>query len=165
MSVGLDVKPGMIANSLLNIVCYEQNRLPLLSRKELAGADFKSVSSTVAGNGEIFFSPSATHGDASQIETLIVFKMYEDTKVVFPPGISLADPVNYRTEVDRILLRCDRNESSVIQSAWYHASNNLVYIGSKDYSKETTWKSHQDKSSYVLLQRMACRPKEALGCS
>ena len=163
MATGFELKPGMINHTLLNIVCYEQNRSPLVTRKELAGTHFTSVSSTVDGTGEVFFIPSATQREAETtnlIDTVIVFKMYKDTKLL-PPAVSLKDPLTFRTEVDRVLLRCDRNESSRISSEYYDASNNLVYKNAKDYSQETIWHPHQDKSPFAVLQRMVCRPKEA----
>jgi hypothetical protein len=36
-----------------------------------------------------------------------------------------------------------------------------VDLSASDHSKEATWQSFVDKSPYILLQRMACKPNEA----
>ena len=113
----------------------------------------------------MFYAPiqsGMNAGNEKQIkDIMVIFKMHEDTKYNFPPGISIADAPKYRTEVDRILLKCDENKFSVLNSDFYDASNNLIVATASDLSTETKWDTFAEISPYALLQRIVCKPNEA----
>ena len=49
------MNPGSVADTLRNIVCNDQSHTPLFGKKELANNKFTSLSSTIAGDGDVFF--------------------------------------------------------------------------------------------------------------
>jgi hypothetical protein len=75
--------------------------------------------------------------------------------------VSLADAPDYRTEVDRVLLKCRENKFPILKSEFYNASNNLVNVSAYDSSKEIAWAAFLEKSPYEVLQRIVCKPNEA----
>lgn len=162
LSIGSAVVPGSVVDTLRNIVCNDQSYTPLFGKKELASNKFRSLSSTIAGDGDMFFVQ--TEGGTNTInekDVIIIFRMLEDHKTVLPSGISFEDEPSYRTEIDRDLLRCDQNSISALQSEERDAANNLVFITRTDRSKKIVPQNFVDGSPYVVLQRMVCKPNEA----
>jgi hypothetical protein len=161
LSIGLAINPGTVAYSIRNLLCHEELRAPLVTKKEVAAMNFSSLSSTTAGDGEIFYRliRNSVSG-ANEKEVLLVFKMNEDTKVNFSPEVSIPDVPSYRVEIDRALLKCDKNKSRIDKSEYYDASNNLVYLQSMDVSKEIPWRDFEETSPFALLQRIVCKPNE-----
>ena len=144
------------------MICHEELRPPLLGKKELSASSFTSLSSTVNGDGDMFYAPIRSAMNAGNVkDIMVIFKMHENTKYNFPPGVSIADFPDFRAEVDRILLKCDENKVARLQSNFYDASNNLIAATASDLSKETKWDSFLEKSPYALLQGIVCKPNEA----
>jgi hypothetical protein len=164
LAIGATLTPGTVGYTLRNMLCHEDLQTPLLGKNELSTKGLISVSSTVKGDGDVFYAPiqSGTNGgDEKDIrDIMIVFKMHEDTKFNLPQGISLADVLEYRTEVDRILLKCGENKFAILKSDFYYASNSLMYTSASDISKGTNWVTFLEKSPYGLLQRITCRLNE-----
>ena len=92
---------------------------------------------------------------------IVIFRMIEDHKTGFPPGVSFEDAPSYRTEIDRDLLRCDQNSISALQSEERDAANNIVFITRTDRSKEIVPQNFVDGSPFAVLQRIVCKPNEA----
>jgi Caspase domain len=165
LAVGTAVAPGTINSSVRNMLCHEELQTPLLGKKELSTRSFTSLSSTVDGSGDVFYAPIQSGMNASNEklikDIMIVFKMHKDTKYNFPPGISVADFPEYRTEVDRVLLKCDENKVSMLKSDFYDVSNNLIVMIASDLSKETKWDTVLENSPFALLQSIVCKPNEA----
>lgn len=162
MSIGVAVTPGTIAYVARNILCHEELLTPLVTKDQLVAMNFSSLSSTVAGDGEIFYTliDNDTNSE-EQHEIIVVFKMLKDTGFVGQPTIPKPDMPTYRTEVDKLLIKCDKNSFSSRKSEFYDASNNLVYLRGPDLTKEIVWENFVDGSPYAALQRIVCKPHEA----
>ena len=162
MSIGVAVTPGTIAYIARNILCHEELLTPLVTKGQLVSMNFSSLSSTVAGDGEIFYTliDNDTNSEEQQ-EIMIVFKMLKDTEFVGQPTIPKPDMPTYRTEVDKIIIKCDKNSFSSRKSEFYDASNNLVYLRGPDLTKEIVWENFVDGSPYAALQRIVCKPNQA----
>jgi hypothetical protein len=90
LSIGMAVTPKSIMYSLQNMLCHEQSRTPLLAKKELTSMHLLSLSSTVTGSGDIFYTPiQDSLNTVDQKEVVLVFKMHEDIKIAIPPTISI----------------------------------------------------------------------------
>ena len=132
LSIGAAIPPRSVAANTQNLLCHEELRTPLLARRDVTTRRFISLSSTVKGDGEIFYSPVessvylASEKDVREI--MLLFKMHDDTKITFPPEVSIAGVPEYRTEVDRALLKCDENKFSFVKSDCYNASNSLAHL-------------------------------------
>lgn len=162
LSIGATIAPGTVAFSFQNMLCHEQLRTPLVGKKELATMHYPSVSSTVKGDGDVFYKPiKNSMNTANQKEVAIIFQMHQDTKFNLPPKISLPEPLYYRTEIDDVLLKCDENKYYSRWSNNFDAANNIVFTGGPDFSKEITWSDFEGSSPYAVLQRIVCKPSEA----
>ena len=160
LSIGAAIMPGTIASAARNILCHEQPPTPMVGKKELATRKLKSLSSTVSGDGEIFYRPILdASSDKNQRGVIIEFKMKEDKQLKFPPPLS--DSLTYRNELDLLSLRCDAPKYSIRKSEFYDASNNFVYVSSADFSKDISWSEFREASPYASLQRIVCTPPEA----
>ena len=161
MSIGMAIKPGTVGYVAWNILCHEELQTPLVTKTQLVAMNFSSLSSMVAGDGDIFYTPIQNGiNTAEQQEIMIVFKMFKDTDLVFKENISITNPPSYRTEVDMVLLKCDKKSISIRKSEYYDASNNLVYLNAPDLSKEMDWINFLEQSPYSVLQRIVCKPNE-----
>jgi Caspase domain len=54
LAIGTTFIPSSIASTARNIVCHEEFATPLISKGQLAEMKFRSLASTVSGDGEIF---------------------------------------------------------------------------------------------------------------
>ena len=161
LAIGSTVNPGTIAVSVRNIICHDLGRTPLIEKKDIAATKFISLSSTIKGNGEIFYEPIQNGmNTAEQKDILLIFKMYADTEFNFPSGISIPDFPKYRTEVDRVLVKCGEPKYSIRKAEWYDASNKLEYLNVADSSKEMVWTNYSELSPYAITQRIVCKPNE-----
>jgi hypothetical protein len=117
---------------------------------------WETVSSTVKGDGEMAFAPMQSDLRAEgQKDLVIIFRMYQDTNFNFPAGISFAGAPTYRTELDRIVLKCDQHTVAVVQSEYYDATNKLVHLTAPDPSKVAATQ-YLEQSPYAVLGRMVC---------
>src|ERR1700691_1946127 len=56
LSIGGRITPNSVAAAAQNILCHTELHAPLVKKDELAAMNFKSLSSTSAGDGEMFYS-------------------------------------------------------------------------------------------------------------
>ena len=57
ISIGMEIKGGMIAAAAMNIVCHEEFRTPLVTKKQLQSMNFLSLFEYAKwGRGNILFS-------------------------------------------------------------------------------------------------------------
>jgi hypothetical protein len=160
LSIGAAIMPGTIASAARNILCQDHPPTPMVGKKELTTRKLKSLSSTVSGDGEIFYRPvQDDSSDKNQRGVLIEFRMKEDMQLKFPPPLS--DSLTYRNELDLLSFRCDAPKFSIRKSEFYDASNNFVYVSSADFSKDISWSEFREASPYASLQGIVCTPPEA----
>jgi hypothetical protein len=161
LSIGTQVVTGSALYTLRNLVCFDVLHTPILGKEDLASSK-TSVSSTVAGDGEVFFIPiSSELSSRDQKDVALVFKLHDDQSINFPAGFSVPSgaPV-FRTEVDRVLMKCSGPDYLSVQTEYYDASNSLVHMVAADHTKELTVLHFVEKSPYALLQRMVCASAE-----
>jgi hypothetical protein len=94
--------------------------------------DFDSLSSTVAGDGDLFYkllNPDETSDDK---KVLFIFKYHTERQIPLPSNASYPAAPNYRTEVDRLIVKCKEKRLLVITNEYYGASNTLVYLSETD---------------------------------
>jgi Caspase domain/PDZ domain len=159
-TVGFAVEPGTIGYTARNIACNETLGTPLVSKKQMAGMNFTSLSSTEDGTGEIFYEPAQRNrSDPNQIEVIIVFKNFSDRNVkeFFPEGMSIPDPPNYRQEVDRVLIKCDTNKYVITKTEFWDASNHLVRMSVGDPSATLKFSEFGPGSPSAALQDIFCQ--------
>jgi hypothetical protein len=147
-----------------NIACHDDLRTPLVSKEQLAKMQFTSLSSTLNGDGDIFYVPLQTSGNESNEKIfLVIYKFFEDKVVPMDPDTEFSAP-HYRTEVDRVHLLCAEKKLAVVKNEWYDASNNLAYLTAVDPQVGvTSWiEIKQDiVTPLTTLQRIFCNSGEA----
>jgi len=150
--------PGSIARLALNILCDEKLRTPLVTKKQVAGMRFHPLSSTAAGDGEMYYSQTANSGsNEQQKDVLLVLKHQKDRNVKDDfPGVSAPDFPNYRVAVNRVLVKCGEKKWTILKSEMYDTSNNLAYITINDPSA-IQWTEFVEASPVGLLQRIVCQ--------
>src|SRR5205814_6271819 len=107
--IGFKFGPGSVGNTGKNLTCDAALTTPLVSKKQIANMSFTSLSSTTAGDGEIYYGTAQKNkNDPSEIAVTFVLKYNSDhnVKEFFPNGTSIPEPPEFRYEVDRVLIRC-----------------------------------------------------------
>jgi hypothetical protein len=159
LAIGAKIVPGSIGATARNIVCHERIAVPIVAKKQLAAMKFASLSSTIGGDGEILYALSGGADDTQdQKEVIVILKNNTDQSVqqFFPQGTSIPDPPSFRTEVDRALVRCDRNEFAITKVESWNASNQLVRVGAGDPGVDVKYSQFLPYSPYATLQAIAC---------
>ena len=162
LSVGITIKPGMVAETAKNIVCDEQLRTPLVSKKQLTAMSFSDLSSTPNGDGEIYYQ--AIQGDGipqNQRDAIVIFAQTNDQKVanVFGTGVT-QELGTFKTAVHWDRFQCQERKVSALKSEYYDTSNKLQYVFAADFSKERIWMEFSDGAPFAVLQRILCGSHE-----
>jgi hypothetical protein len=156
LAIGMSFVPGTVLASERTIVCHDEIRTPLLGKKQVATMSFASLSSTVTGDGDIFYAPISDEKSRDGVrDALVIFRMHKDTSLVFP-GIDTTVLPKYRIEVDHVKLKCFSNAVAITATNFFDASYNLVQLTGVDPSTERKWREYPDNSPYGTLQRIVC---------
>jgi uncharacterized caspase-like protein len=160
------IQPGSSNQIIENILCNEQNRVPLVSKKQLSDMNFKSLSSTYEGDGDMFFEPLENSNEkrgGKEKETLLVIKYAKDNtvKYLFSDKVTFPNFPIFRTIVERVKFKCNEKKYIEVKSEYYDSSNKLGYIRTVDSSIESNWTDFEAKTPYALLQRIICVSDEA----
>jgi hypothetical protein len=161
LSIGQQIPPGSVGFSGRYILCHEDIRTPLVSKEQMAqlATSFKSLSSTIAGDGEILYLPSAANETlADQKEVIIALKYPNDHNIkdYFPAGTSIPNPASYRVEVNRMLLKCNETKFATVRIEFWDASNQLVRFQAVDPA-DAPFSEFQAVSPFATMQEIACR--------
>jgi hypothetical protein len=161
LSVGAAVTSGSVGSSIRNLACNEDLGTPIIGKDRLTKMNFESLSSTIAGDGDIFFE-TLREISPNEKSFLFIIRFYSDKKISFGP-IQLADLPDYRTSVEKGRLLCAEKKMSVTRSEYYDVSNNLVYLHLNDTSSNPKWIEIKDgmQSPVSALYRMFCKSGEA----
>jgi uncharacterized caspase-like protein len=156
LSIGMQLQPGSIGWTARNIVCHQETGTPLVSKSELAEMKFTSLASTVAGDGEIFFKLSQVSQEVQdQKAVILIIRNNADHNVTeFMAGVSIPDPPNFRTEVDRVLLKCSENKFAIEKVEMWNAANQLVRMGVLDPTRTIPYSDFKPFSAYATLQEI-----------
>ena len=164
LSSGPGLANGSIGSAIQSIACRRDLELPMVSKNQLAKMSFKSLSSTTAGDGELFYEPLPADEDKASNEKQLIFvsRLYDNKKV--PLVVTSAEgPPNYRTEVDRIELLCTEKKLTATQSEYYDESSKLVYLTAASPNATKNWIELKDgiQSPLHTLYRIFCSAGEA----
>lgn len=172
LSAGISLSAGSVGNSIRNLACNEGIGTPSVGKDRLSLMNFKSLSSTVAGDGDLFFEPLRDmDNNPNEKNLLFVFRYYDERKIQLPiePAalanlVNLNDLPSYRTQLDNVRLLCTEKKLASIKSEFYDASNKLVYMTARDPTVSITdWIEIKDETQSPLasLYRIFCNSGEA----
>jgi hypothetical protein len=172
LSAGVSLSSGSVGGSIRNLVCNEGMATPSVAKDRLSLMNFTSLSSTVVGDGDLFFEPLQDFGDNSNEKKLLfVFQFYDERKIQLPiePAaianlVNLSNLPSYRIQLDNVRLLCAEKKLASIKSEFYDASNKLVYMTARDLTVNITdWIEIKDgaQSPLASLYRIFCNSGEA----
>jgi hypothetical protein len=162
LSFGYALTPGSVGLTARNIVCNEDLRTPLLSKKEMVEMRFNSLSSAVNDEAEIYYK-SGNKQKTDQIqETFLITKFQKDRSLGEAlQNNDLPDLPNFRLLASRVLLRCGENKAVITKADYYDNENKLVYLSGLLPSGELPWVEIKDQTSpFGLLYQIACGTNE-----
>ncbi len=164
LSIGATTAPGSVVAWLKLIVCNDEFRTPLVARADLVPSHFISLSSTVSGDGDIFYLPITSEmREGNTITPIVLLQWHEDKSLtdLLLKGVVLDEPLKFRYEVVKIKLDCVEHKISFPKSEYYDETKRLVWVQVTDPSKELKRNDVQETSPYGNLLRIACGLSEA----
>jgi hypothetical protein len=154
LSTASSFEPGSIGASTQRIVCDEEMRTPLFDKKQLSDMDFSSLSSTPAGDGDMFYGPIQDELRGQKQVTLIN-RFHRDHTLELAGG-SVPGVPDRRFEASRIKVNCSDGTMTDFKSEYYDSSNRLVYL--YPYGQQLPGSGN---SPLTLLRRIVCNANEA----
>ena len=152
LDMSLPLDPGSVGLSARNLVCHEGLRTPLVSKKQLTSMSFSSLSSTVEGDGDIFYKVMQNDQSTPQDKKEILFIIRSHTESVLtlntPFSTSTSFP-KYLFEVHHSQLSCTDNTFTSLKRENYDASGNLIYI---TVNPLISWSKFKERSPFASLQ-------------
>jgi uncharacterized caspase-like protein len=172
LSVGLTLSAGSVGDAIRVLACNEGIGTPSVGKDRLSLMNFRSLSSTVAGDGDLFFEPLRDLDDNSNEKNLLfVFRYNDERKIPLPiePAaianlVDLNNLPSYRIQLDNVRLLCAEKKLVSTKSEFYDASNKLVYMTARDPKVTITdWIEIKDatQSPLATLHSIFCNPGEA----
>jgi hypothetical protein len=159
LSVGSAVAPGSVGSSIRNLACSEDLGTPTISKDRLTKMNFESLSSTIAGDGDIFFE-TLREISPNEKRFLFIIRFYHDQKISFG-STQLADLPDYRTSVEEGHLLCAEKKMSATKSEYYDVSNKLAFLQVTGTSNSKGIEIKDGQSPISALYRMFCKPGAA----
>jgi hypothetical protein len=165
LSVAQKIAAGSVSYSLMRLACNENLNTPSVSKTELSKMSFSSLSSTLSGDGDLFYKTLPNNSEIeNEKQFLFVMRYYQDRPVAFAPGTSIPEVPSYRTEIDKVRLDCVDKKVLATKSEFYSVSGNLVYmtVGNPDVTNQNWIKIDiAQQSPLSSLYRIFCSSGEA----
>jgi hypothetical protein len=161
--VNANLSPGSVAFTAKLILCNDNLRTPLVFKQQLSKMDFLSLSSTPAGDGELFYLPvdAGTGAPTGMAETLLITKLHDDRNLasVFAFNVSFPPELKFRLQVNDILINCSNQQIRSRKAEFYDSSNKMVFLAPTDDSNPL-WEDAKKPSPLDLLRRIVCEAKD-----
>jgi hypothetical protein len=157
LSNGPKLAPGSVAMSAHNIACHEELRTPLVGKSELASLKFPSLSSAIAGDGDMFYIPIKDGKiNQNQISITTIIRWHTDRNISASRPTDASIDSRYRFEVAKAQIYCVENKMSFFKKEYYSMSNDLVYLAAVDPLSEVRQVYINETSPYATLRRIVC---------
>jgi Caspase domain len=154
---GFAIHPKTVASIALTIVCNDVLRTPLFGKRDLSRMNFVPLSSTSAGDGELFYNLIGTSRATDNLsEVAIVIKNHSDK--ILPGAVrnGTSEFPTYRTQVDRIKLNCSEKKILIMKNEYFDDALKLVYLIAPDASVGSSWQEIAQNSPIAMLQQIVC---------
>jgi uncharacterized caspase-like protein len=156
LAIGGSFTPGSIAALTQKIVCNEGLRTPLLRKQELAAMKFSSLSSTISGDGDVFYAFAQNEVSAvGSKEIKLIVRLHNDVEVSLSKR-PVSDVPSYRTQVSHLSLDCTNDTMGLAKTEYYDANHDLVYFDTSG----SEVKEIPNNSPVGLLRRIVCNANE-----
>jgi hypothetical protein len=123
--------------------------------------EFKFMSSTVKGDGEVFFEELPELSTENEKAANFILRFNSDQDFVVPPTAIFDTPPKFRIEVDRVVVQCQERRLSSNRSEYYSASLDLNVL-SIPLPKNRNWTELKPEivSPLSTLHGILCESKE-----
>jgi hypothetical protein len=165
MSIGNKITPGTVAATAASILCDEQARTPLVSKKRLAAMDFKHLASMPNREGEFYYQYISDQAKSDeQKENIAISKMNDEKNIrsLFP---QVADAQGALGTFDKVVMgqtiKCKERKINIRKSEYYDANNILRYVVVTNRSAEIAWMDFNENTPLGQLQHLVCASPEA----
>jgi uncharacterized caspase-like protein len=158
MKIGAAVPVGSVLHTVRMIACNEPLSTPMVTKSQYANRKFKSLSSLPSGDGEMFydFDPNNQTSKTKEVVLLIINNADQDVSKFLPSGFSIPKPLPYRTEVSRVVLKCDKDEFVITKTEFWSASSEMVRLAVLDPEKQVSFSEFRAVSPFATLQKIVC---------
>jgi uncharacterized caspase-like protein len=165
LSIGMKLAPGSVGLIARTIVCHDEMRTPLIDKSDLTLSNFISLSSTVKGDGEMFYLPLTDEmKDGDNITPIVAIKLNKARTIsedAAQRGLTFNGQLDYRVQISKVEIYCPENKISFLKTEFYDDEQHLVLVSPSDLSKEVPRIDVSETSPYGLLRRIACNLNEA----
>jgi hypothetical protein len=157
LAIGFDLMENSIGAAAQKLACREENPILLVSKQQLStNSKFESLSSTVDGEGEIFYRPipRGQGVDADVKESLVYFRMRSEQELKLNEkhiGFKFVG------ELDHFMLKCTENKSAMVESGFYDSSLNLIHMALRNVN----WTEFGPFSPIAMLRDIVCNKEFA----
>ncbi len=157
-AAGLTLAPGSVGYTAQKIACHAEINTPAVSKKQLAAMNFDSLSSTVKGDGNLFYKVLSNNDDKNDKKLLFIFKFFEEREIPVGQDVTIGNVPRYQIEVEHTTLKCNERKLVSTTSEYYDAENRLVYLIALDpLSGTIPWVEIKDVASPLSqLHRIVC---------
>jgi uncharacterized caspase-like protein len=157
LAIGGSFTPGSIAALTQKIACNDELRTPLVGKQELAAMKFFSLSSTMSGDGDVFYAFAQNEPSAAGSRDInLIVRLHKDVEVSLSKRSVSGVPL-HRIQVSRIRLDCTKGTMGLTKAEYYDANSNLVYVDTTG----TEVNEIPNNSPVGLLRRIVCNANEA----
>jgi hypothetical protein len=154
------IRPGSLAQSAATILCDEQLRTPLLSKKQIveqiSEMKLSYLTTSPNGDGDIFRGPIRPVSNRDyQFEALIVFNHRHDHSMseLFSGNNLIGLPVSFRAVAQTVRTFCKDRKAQSPQVEYYDGEGNLTAVLAPD-PLQPQFPSHG--SAFEALIAIAC---------
>jgi hypothetical protein len=164
LAVGTNFAPNTsLGSSLQRVACNDDVSTPLLTKEQLAKMEFKLISPTLNGEGEVFFEELPELSTENQKEAIVILRFFSDQATAVPPTAILDAPPHHRIEVDRVDVQCRERRISANRSEYYSASLDLNFLQAPASLANRNWIELKPEivSPLSTLHGILCESKES----
>jgi hypothetical protein len=160
-SIGTKFIPGTVPITAQNILCHDVLRTPLLHKSDLLSMKFRSLASTINGDGDIYYIPpngDPNKGQHNKLNVVAIVRFHEDHVIsdALAPGTTIADTSRYRFMAELVEMHCTENKLALEKLEYYDPAGNLIYLTGSDLSKPIPLSEFGPVSPIGMLQRAVC---------
>jgi hypothetical protein len=155
----LKIAEGSISASARLIACDEQLRTPTVTKEELAMFKFASLSSTSAGDGDLFSKIVGSKTVAGDRTVLLIARFREKKSLAVawgPSTVKALEGMTYITLIDFLEVDCKERKATTVKDEYYDENDTLVAIRPFDPTKPGAVVDMPAKSPLGALHQVTC---------
>ena len=90
------------------------------------------MSSTVAGDGDLFYKLLNSDETTDDKKVLLIFKYHTERQIPLLSNATYSDAPKFITDAERLIVKCEEKKFLSVTTDYYNVSNNLIYLTELD---------------------------------